>query len=147
MIDPAIWRTTSARLEEVEALLLQRAQEIAELKKENAILRLANPIEEDLQLKIDEALKYLAMQQGFTLAGLARLFVECQRRLADDWLQIGGLRRQLTARAQEIEQVKAEAAESAQGCLFWQQKWMELHKRTEGADAALVSHAPQQDHD
>src|SRR5437899_3228270 len=70
---------------DVEALLLQRAQEIAELQKDNAILRLANPIEEDLQLKIDEALKYLAMEQGFTLAGLARLLVECQRRLADDW--------------------------------------------------------------
>jgi hypothetical protein len=63
----------------------------------NRIEQLSLPDEEELSNQIDTALKYLAMGQGFTLNGLARLFVDCQRRMSADWTEIGSLRRQLNA--------------------------------------------------
>lgn len=63
------------------------------LRRQLAIASLSVPLEEELSLRIDDMLKLLAMEQGFTLAGIARLLVDVQRRMADDWLEIGRLRR------------------------------------------------------
>src|SRR5690349_15481454 len=85
------------RLETENASLrasLQRMQEERdETRKQLAISTLSIPLEEDLSDRIDDLLKHLAMQDGYTLNGIARLLVDCQRRMAADWLEVGGLRR------------------------------------------------------
>lgn len=43
---------------------------------------------------LDEMLKHLATEQGFTLNGIARLLIECQRRMAADWVEVGRRRRE-----------------------------------------------------
>ena len=63
-----------------------------ELQKQLRITSLAVPLEDELSNHIDEMLKYLAMQDGFTLAGIARLLSDAQRRMADDWRVIGSER-------------------------------------------------------
>lgn len=95
-------------LEAALALVSQQAEQIKELQKQNAILSLSVPLEEDLSNRIDEMLKYLAMQDGFTLAGIARLLSDVQRRMADDWQAIGSERRD-----RQAAEARAERAEAA----------------------------------
>jgi hypothetical protein len=68
---------------------------IASLERTIRIMELALPLEEELSDRISEMLKYLAMGDGFTVAGVARLLVDCQKRMAADWLAIGQLRREV----------------------------------------------------
>lgn len=68
-----------------------------DLEKENAILRLAIPLEDELHDRIDTCIQHIATEQGFTLTEIARLLVDCQRRMAADWTEVGSLRRQLNA--------------------------------------------------
>jgi hypothetical protein len=89
-----------AESDDEESAVLPRAPEpdrVAELERELAIVKLSIPLEEELNARIDEMCKYLAMQDGFTLNGIARLFIECQKRMAADWSEIGRLRREVRA--------------------------------------------------
>lgn len=86
-----------AELDTVLAQATAPQETLERLTKENHILKLAIPLEDELAGRIDEMLKYLAMQDGFTLNGIARLFVEVQRRMASDWVEIGQLRREVKA--------------------------------------------------
>lgn len=70
--------------------------QVEEQRKRLAIVELAVPLEEELASRIDEMCKYLAMEDGFTLNGIARLLIDCQRRMATDWDVIGQERRQRT---------------------------------------------------
>lgn len=79
------------------AALARLQAERDEQDKQIAILKLSVPLEVELSAKIDEMLKYLAMEQGFTLSGIARLFIECQRRMAADWSDVGNERRRRIA--------------------------------------------------
>lgn len=97
------------RVEQVGNALETQQARVQELERECRIRDLAVPLEEDLSARIDEALKYLAMEQGFTLAGLARLFVEVQKRMAADWLEVGGLRRKINELEREVARLKQEA--------------------------------------
>jgi hypothetical protein len=83
------------RLQKAEAQLASLSVRVRELEKQLAITSLSVPLEEDLSNRIDEMLKYLAMEDGFTLNGIARLLVDVQRRMADDWLKVGRARREL----------------------------------------------------
>jgi hypothetical protein len=74
--------------------LAQLTEERNTLQRNLAIANLAVPLEDDLSASIDEMLKYLSMEQGYTLNGIARLLIECQKRMAADWLEIGRLRRE-----------------------------------------------------
>jgi hypothetical protein len=65
------------------------------------------PVEEELSNRVDEMQKCLAMQQGFTLQGVAQLLNDMQRRIADDWIEIGRLRRAHDERAQNEGQGQA----------------------------------------
>jgi len=67
--------------------------EVDRLQRELNIVKLSVPMEDELSAKIDAMLKYLAMGQGFTLNGIARLLIDCQRRMASDWSEIGNERR------------------------------------------------------
>ncbi len=84
-------------LGEIERLSAALAAVQQESQKEISILKLAVPLEEELSNRIDEMLKYLAMEQGFTLAGIARLLSDVQRRMAADWIEVGNLRREIKA--------------------------------------------------
>lgn len=92
------------RAADIEIDSLQNA--LTEAQREIQIRDLATPIEEDLSSRIDEMLKYLAMEDGFTLIGIARLLVEVQKRMAADWLEIGELRR----KAKQAEHAEATQA-------------------------------------
>lgn len=83
-----------------------------ELQKEIAIHKLAVPLEEELSVKIDDALRYLAMGQGFTLNGIARLFMECQRRIAADWSDVGDERRRAKAAEADRDTARRERDEA-----------------------------------
>lgn len=72
----------------------EQAARIAELEKQLRILDLSTPMEEDLSNRIDETLKYLAVQQGFTLTEIARILIDCQKRMAADWSMVGSERSQ-----------------------------------------------------
>jgi hypothetical protein len=72
-------------------------EQIEQLQREKRIIELSVPLEDELSQRIDEMLKYLSMEDGFTLTGIARLLIECQRRMASDWVEIGNLRRELKA--------------------------------------------------
>lgn len=89
-------------LRELVATIQEQAEEITHLQKENRILQLATPLEEDLSNNIDEMCRHLATEQGYTLVGIARLFIECQRRMAADWAEIGSLRRHAKEQAEAI---------------------------------------------
>lgn len=69
---------------------------LSEARKQIVIISLSTPLEDELSAKIDVALKYLAMEQGYTLGGLARLLVDCQKRMAVDWEEIGRLMRDIS---------------------------------------------------
>lgn len=88
------WRERCDELASLRAQLADRDKAIAVLAKENRILTLSFQLEEDLANRIDEACKYIAMGQGYTPDGLARLLVDCQKRMAADWIEIGRLRRE-----------------------------------------------------
>ncbi len=94
----AYYRTAAPRL----------ALEVERLEKENAILKLAVPLEEDLYSRIDETCKHLATQQGFTLDGIALLLIECQKRMAADWEEVGRARRDLSRLTQENARLTGE---------------------------------------
>jgi len=83
-------RAGREQFDRAEALQAQ----LTEAERELAIMKLSIPIEDELSERVSDVLKYLAMQQGFTLNGLARLFVDCQHRMAADWSEIGQLRRE-----------------------------------------------------
>jgi len=95
-----------------EQIIVTRSADAAEQERDEAkrtirIMDLSVPLEEDLTAKIDEMCKYLAMEDGFTLNGIARLLIECQRRMAADWVTIGSERRskhEAEARADAAEQ-------------------------------------------
>jgi hypothetical protein len=79
----------------LRALLAERAAlqgEVATLRATIRIMDLSTPLEDELSDRIAEMLKYLAMGDGFTVSGVARLFVDCQRRMAVDWQEITRLR-------------------------------------------------------
>lgn len=82
---------------QLEAQLREARAQIETLTKDLAIVKLAVPLEEELSDRIDEACKHLAMEDGFTLAGIARLLIDCQRRMASDWEEIGRERRERRA--------------------------------------------------
>jgi hypothetical protein len=72
---------------------------VEQLENELAIVKLAIPLEDELSEQIDEMCKHLLTEQGFTLNGIGRLLIQCQRRMASDWSEIGRLRRQSEADA------------------------------------------------
>lgn len=74
-------------LDEVDAL---RA-ELARVTAERDTLTLAIPIEDELAARIDEMIKHLATEQGFTYTGIARLLIDVQCRMAADWNEVGSL--------------------------------------------------------
>ena len=74
------------------------------LQRDLEIVKLSVPLEEELSNQIDEMLKYLAMQDGFTLAGIARLLMTVQRRMAADWETIGRERRERNALQRDLDE-------------------------------------------
>lgn len=100
-------------------LLLSTGKEIEELQQQVeqltttlAITSLAVPLEDELSDRIDEMHKYLAMEQGFTLAGIARLLTDCQRRMADDWNTVGRERMARTKAEATVERLTRERNEA-----------------------------------
>src|SRR5581483_8076837 len=83
-----------------------------ELQRQLDIVKLAIPLEDELSGRIDEMLAHLATEQGFTYAGIARLLVDCQRRMAADWQEVGVLRRECNAL--KAAALPADAAGTAQ---------------------------------
>jgi hypothetical protein len=80
----------SAYQEHIDGNLQDEAADtIEDLNKQVRILSLATDIEDDLQDRIAEMHKYIAMEQGYTMAGIARLLRDCQRRMAADWVEVG----------------------------------------------------------
>jgi hypothetical protein len=100
-------------LNETEQRAEQAEEECARLKAEKRILELAVPLEEDLSNSIDEMLKYLAMEQGFTLNGIARLLVDTQRRMAADWDEVGRERRERNKAESAVQALQALQAQIA----------------------------------
>ena len=70
-------------------LLEDAADLIEDLHKQVQILNLATDIEDDLSDRISEMHKYIAMEQGYTMAGVARLLRDCQKRMVADWVEVG----------------------------------------------------------
>jgi hypothetical protein len=64
-------------------------QALDEANRQCRIRDLAVPIEDELHNRIDEMLKHLATGQGFTLNGVASLLIDCQKRMAADWVNTG----------------------------------------------------------
>lgn len=91
-------------------------EERDQAKKQAAILDLAIPIEDELQDRIDTMLKYLAMQQGFTLAGIAQLLTGISQRLSSDWLRLG----HVTRLERELAEARAEIARTTKAALVKQ---------------------------
>lgn len=91
-----------------ERRLHQVEQERDEALKRLCIVELSTPLEEDLSAKIDEMCRYLAMQDGFTLNGIARLLNECQRRMAADYDIIGRERRESKSAKRERDEARRE---------------------------------------
>ncbi len=91
------------------------AEALKVAQKDIGILKLSVPLEEELSDKVSEMLKYLAMEQGFTLSGIARLFMECQRRMAADWSEVGNERRQRIKAESQVAALTAEIAQMKKG--------------------------------
>ena len=70
-------------------LLHDAADAIDDLQAQVQLLSLETDLEEDLSARIAEMHKYIAMNQGFTMNGIARLLSDCQKRMAADWVEVG----------------------------------------------------------
>lgn len=106
------WKDASDETHEHWAADRLRA-ETAERERDEAIKRLrivelSTPLEEDLTAKIDAMCRYLAMEDGFTLNGIARLLNECQRRMAADYDIIGRERRERKSAERERDEARRE---------------------------------------
>ena len=65
------------------------ADTIDDLQAQVQLLSLETDLEEDLSARIAEMHKYIAMNQGSTMNGIARLLSDCQKRMAADWVEVG----------------------------------------------------------
>jgi hypothetical protein len=100
----ALEQRTEQELIEVRKKWMRRVEQA---ERERNIMALAIPLEDELADRIDEACKHLAMQDGFTLDGIARLLIDTQRRMAVDWVTIGDERRQREQVEQERDRLQA----------------------------------------
>jgi len=101
MLDPYTWPRVTRK--ELLSMVSRLAKELSQAEKDLAILRLAVPLEDELSDRIDAMCKHLATEQGFTLSGIARLLIDCQHRMAADWIEVGRARRAVPTTAKEKE--------------------------------------------
>ena len=115
--DVAEWKEWLLGAEQARDGWKQRAEQA---ERERNILSLAVPLEDELSGRIDETCKHLAMQDGYTLNGIAQLLVDVQRRMAADWVEIGRERRQRQQAEAALAQAQAERDEAQQQVAVWE---------------------------